>query len=84
MLHTPGHTTDHVVLVLHEDNSLFSADCILGEGSTVFEDLYEYTKSLQAIQDAKPSVIYPGHGNIILVSVHVPHESNKYAYFNFW
>ncbi|XP_019563206.3 beta-lactamase-like protein 2 homolog [Aedes albopictus] len=84
VIHTPGHTTDHVVLVLHEDNSLFSADCILGEGTTVFEDLYEYMKSLQVIQDAKPSVIYPGHGNIILdpverIAQYISHRNQREA-----
>ncbi|KAI7858442.1 beta-lactamase-like protein [Circinella umbellata] len=64
-VHTPGHTKDHCTFWFEEENSLFTADCVLGQGTAVFEDLHEYLVGLQKLLKLKPGKLYPGHGPVI-------------------
>ncbi|XP_056644946.1 beta-lactamase-like protein 2 homolog [Diorhabda carinulata] len=82
VFHTPGHTDDHVVLHLVEDNVIFSGDCILGEGTAVFEDLFDYMNSLKSIANLNPTTILPGHGNVIQnpsekISFYLAHRAER-------
>ncbi|KAF3181039.1 hypothetical protein TWF225_003999 [Orbilia oligospora] len=62
---TPGHTTDHVCLWLEEEGALFTGDNVLGQGTTVFEDLSAYMSSLAKMLALNPDRAYPAHGPLI-------------------
>lgn len=63
--HTPGHTADHVVFVLAEEDALFTGDNVLGQGTGVFEDLAAYLSSLAAMETLAGGRAYPGHGPVV-------------------
>lgn len=65
VVYTPGHTKDHCTFWLDEEKSIFTADCILGQGTAVFEDLSEYIDGLSKLVTLKPEQLYPGHGPLI-------------------
>ncbi|KAL0936699.1 metallo-beta-lactamase domain-containing protein [Colletotrichum truncatum] len=62
---TPGHTVDHMVFVLEEEDAMFTADNVLGQGTAVFEDLATYLNSLEKMRHLFKGRAYPGHGPVI-------------------
>ena len=76
VLHTPGHTADHICLLLNEEKTLLTGDHVLGQGTTVFEDLTAYMSSLRkcsrALEEIGPcqdapneNILYPAHGPVV-------------------
>ncbi|KKK20105.1 hypothetical protein ARAM_000811 [Aspergillus rambellii] len=63
--HTPGHTVDHMMFLLEEEDAIFTGDNVLGHGTAVFEELNVYLDSLQRMQTRVSGRGYPGHGQVI-------------------
>lgn len=67
--HTPGHIHTHICLWLREQNLLFGADLVAGEGTIVIippdGDMADYLASLRAMKALAPTAILPGHGPVI-------------------
>lgn len=82
---TPGHAVDHVVFYLVQEDALFSGDNVLGEGSTVFNDLSQYINSLNrmiGLCKKQKTRIYPGHGPLIedaieRINVYIQHRQDR-------
>ncbi|EPS35683.1 hypothetical protein H072_10833 [Dactylellina haptotyla CBS 200.50] len=80
--HTPGHASDHVCLMLKEEEALFTGDNVLGQGTTVFEDLSQYLSSLQKMLSLAPKQAYPAHGPLIedvkaKISEYIAHRQER-------
>ena len=74
-----GHTEDHLMCYLEEENVIFSGDCLLGEGSSVFENLGDYLNSLRLMLKFSPTIVYPGHGKVVdhpaeRINEHIKHR----------
>jgi ribonuclease/clavin/mitogillin len=63
--YTPGHTSDHMVFLLPEEDAMFTADNVLGQGTGVFEDLSTYLSSLDKMRRLFKGRAYPGHGPVL-------------------
>ncbi|KAF4632662.1 hypothetical protein G7Y89_g5461 [Cudoniella acicularis] len=62
---SPGHTQDHMSLVLEEEDAMFTGDNVLGHGTAVFEDLLTYLNSLEKMRGVFGGRAYPGHGPVV-------------------
>lgn len=68
VIHAPGHTADHICLMMSEEGVMFTGDHVLGQGTSVFEDLASYLRSLQKCKSvvekipSKDCQLFPGHG----------------------
>lgn len=91
VVHTPGHTSDSISLVLEEENAVFTGDTILGEGSTVVSDLgsckffqeltsahFSDMTSLDKLLALDAARLYPAHGTHHSTSEAVAAHIRKY------
>ncbi len=66
VLHTPGHTANHVCFHLKEENILFVGDHIMGWATTVISppdgDMTQYLDSLRKVVELAPDKLVPTHG----------------------
>lgn len=65
VLKTPGHSVDHIALLMEEEHALFSGDHVLGWGTTLVNDMHDYMSTLRRMLDLRPTRLYPGHGALI-------------------
>lgn len=68
-LHTPGHASNHVCLLLQEDGLLFSGDHILNGSTTVIDhpdgNMLDYMNALRRLAGEPVSFILPAHGHVL-------------------
>lgn len=82
VLHTPGHANDHVVLLLEEEQAMFTGDNVLGTGTPVFRDLPLYLQSLRCMLAEKPWRLYTSHGPVVedghaLIEEYILHRKSR-------
>ncbi len=70
VLHTPGHSPDHLCFLLEEERVLFTGDTVLDGTTSVVNpsrggDLAQYLATLERLRKMRISRIYPGHGDVI-------------------
>src|SRR5690606_5356228 len=69
VLHTPGHQSNHVCLLLEEDRLLFTGDHIMNGSTVVISppdgDMHAYMKALERLREEPVDHILPAHGYVL-------------------
>ena len=69
VLHTPGHTTNHLSFAFPNGSGLFSADHVMAWSTSIVAppdgSMAEYMDSLEKLIDRTDAVYWPGHGGIV-------------------
>lgn len=86
VLHTPGHTADHLCLRVRATGAVLTGDHVLGRGTTVIAepdgDMAAYVSSLHRLRRSAPTVLYPGHGPVVrdpaaVVQAYLRHREDR-------
>ena len=69
VVHTPGHTSNHVCFGLREEKVLFTGDHVMGWATSVISppdgDLFDYFNSLRKLLERDDERFWPTHGPAI-------------------
>jgi len=69
VVHTPGHSAQHMALVPADSETVFSADLVSRNGHFMFgplhADIRAYQDSLRRLRDLQAGRLLPGHGEVI-------------------
>jgi glyoxylase-like metal-dependent hydrolase (beta-lactamase superfamily II) len=87
VVHTPGHSPDHIVLWHEQSASLFSGDLVI-PGRSVMIDvgrggrLSDYLASLDRVLELEPRQLFPAHGALVtdpraVIRAHIAHRLER-------
>ena len=89
ILHTPGHSPDHLALLDRSEGAIFAGDLLVKGGSVMIHtskggNLALYLASLERLLALQPRVIFPAHGPVIddpqaVISAYLAHRRLREA-----
>ncbi len=87
-LATPGHSADHVCLVMPAESAVLTGDHVLGRGTSVVAHpdgrMRDYLDSLERLRDVGAARLLPGHGPVVddaasVIAYYIAHRQQRLA-----